>query len=87
VVWIPPNQKHWHGAALGSAMTHIAIQSAAGGKNVEWMEKVSKGQYRMAAAAKTESLDDVRAVSRARPARAKRPGECKARRLQQARAF
>jgi 4-carboxymuconolactone decarboxylase len=63
VVWIPPNQKHWHGAASGSAMTHIAIQSAVGGKNVDWMEKVSEEQYRTAAAVKTESLEDVRAVS------------------------
>src|SRR6478735_4365570 len=25
VVWIPPGQKHWHGAAPNSPMTHIAI--------------------------------------------------------------
>jgi 4-carboxymuconolactone decarboxylase len=46
VVWIPPNQKHWHGAAPASAMTHIAIQSTLGGKNVDWMEKVSEERYR-----------------------------------------
>ena len=28
VVWIPPGQKHWHGAAPNSSMTHIAITEA-----------------------------------------------------------
>jgi quercetin dioxygenase-like cupin family protein len=35
VVWIPPGQKHWHGASLTTALTHIAIQEEVGGKNVE----------------------------------------------------
>src|SRR5262249_32663877 len=26
VVWIAPGEKHWHGAAPTTAMTHIAIQ-------------------------------------------------------------
>jgi quercetin dioxygenase-like cupin family protein len=46
VVWIPPNEKHWHGAAPGTAMTHIAIQEALAGEVVTWMEKVSDAQYR-----------------------------------------
>jgi len=46
VVWIPPGQKHWHGATATTAMTHIAIQEWLDGKNVEWMEKVSDEQYR-----------------------------------------
>ena len=46
VVWIPPGQKHWHGAAPTTRMTHIAIQESLDGKNVEWMEKVSDEQYR-----------------------------------------
>src|SRR5207253_7285466 len=45
VVWIPPAQKHWHGASPTTAMTHIAIQGAVGGKNVDWMEKVSEEEY------------------------------------------
>ena len=45
VVWIPPNEKHWHGAAPSTAMTHIAIQEALDGKVVEWMEKVSDSEY------------------------------------------
>jgi len=45
VVRIAPGVKHWHGAAPGSAMTHIAIQEALDGRTVEWMEKVSDEQY------------------------------------------
>ncbi|WNG50985.1 cupin domain-containing protein [Archangium minus] len=45
VVWIPPGQKHWHGASPTTAMTHIAIQEGLDGKVVEWMEKVTDAQY------------------------------------------
>ena len=45
VIWTPPGVKHWHGAAPTTAMTHLAIQESVGGKNVEWMEKVSDEQY------------------------------------------
>ena len=46
VVWCPPGVKHWHGAAPGTAMTHIAIQEAKDGKAVEWMEHVTDAEYR-----------------------------------------
>jgi len=45
VIWFPPGEKHWHGAAATTAMTHIAIQETLNGKAVEWMEKVSDEQY------------------------------------------
>ena len=45
VVWIPPGEKHWHGATTTTAMTHIAIQEQLDGKTVNWMEKVSDEQY------------------------------------------
>ena len=45
VVWFPPNEKHWHGASPTTAMTHIAIQEQLDGKMVDWMEKVTDGQY------------------------------------------
>jgi len=48
VVWIPPGQKHWHGATPNNAMTHIAIAEELDGKGVEWMEKVSDAQYGVA---------------------------------------
>ncbi len=40
VIWIAPGEKHWHGAAATTAMTHIAIQEHLNGKVVDWMEKV-----------------------------------------------
>ena len=45
VVWFPPGEKHWHGAAPKTAVTHIAIQEALDGKVVEWMEHVTDEQY------------------------------------------
>jgi 4-carboxymuconolactone decarboxylase len=45
VVWIPPGQKHWHGASPATGMTHIAIVERLDGKSVEWMEKVTDEQY------------------------------------------
>jgi len=46
VVSFAAGEKHWHGAAPTTAMTHIAIQEALDGKAVEWLEKVTDGQYR-----------------------------------------
>lgn len=45
VVSCPPGVKHWHGAAPGSAMTHLAITGVVDGKSVDWMEKVTDEQY------------------------------------------
>jgi len=45
VVCFAPNEKHWHGAAPTTAMTHIAIQEGLNGKVVEWMEHVTDEQY------------------------------------------
>ncbi len=46
VVWFPPGEKHWHGAAATTAMTHIAIQEQQDGRAVDWLEHVSDEQYR-----------------------------------------
>lgn len=45
VLWIAPGEKHWHGAAPTTAMSHIAIQEKQNGKAVEWLEHVSDQQY------------------------------------------
>ena len=45
IVWFEPNEKHWHGAAPTTAMTHIAIQEKLDGKTVDWLEKVTDAQY------------------------------------------
>src|SRR5258708_2417391 len=45
VVWIALGEKHWHGAAPTTAMTHIAIVEQLDGKSADWMEKVTDEQY------------------------------------------
>jgi quercetin dioxygenase-like cupin family protein len=45
VIWISPGEKHWHGAAATTAMTHLAIQEKLDGKVVDWMEPVNDAQY------------------------------------------
>lgn len=44
-VWIPPEEKHWHGATSEHCMEHIAMQEAQGGDHVKWLEPVSDTQY------------------------------------------
>ena len=44
-VWIPPGEKHWHGAAPSTGMVHIAFQEALDGVHVTWLEPVSDEQY------------------------------------------
>ena len=43
VVWNAPSVQHWHGAALGAAMTQVAV--GAPGK-VTWMEAMTDARYR-----------------------------------------
>jgi quercetin dioxygenase-like cupin family protein len=45
VVWFEPGEKHWHGAAATTAMSHIAIQEKFDGSPVDWMEQVTDAQY------------------------------------------
>jgi quercetin dioxygenase-like cupin family protein len=44
-VWIPPGEKHWHGASATNAMTHLAMQEAIDGSAVNWMEHVTDAEY------------------------------------------
>lgn len=47
VVWFPGDEKHWHGAAPGSDMSHLAIQSPDDkGEVVTWLEQVSDEDYK-----------------------------------------
>lgn len=48
VIWFAPGEKHWHGATASTAMSHIAVQEKLNGSPVDWMEKVSDAQYRLA---------------------------------------
>ena len=45
IVWFAPGERHWHGAAPTTGMTHIAIQERLLGKVVEWLEPVTDEQY------------------------------------------
>lgn len=47
-VWIPPGEKHWHGATPTTAMCHFAMQEALDGNTADWMEKVTDAQYAVA---------------------------------------
>ena len=45
VVNIPPEVKHWHGAAPDSWFQHLAIEVPAEGASNEWLEEVSDEEY------------------------------------------
>lgn len=45
VVWFEPGEKHWHGAAPNTPMTHVAVQEAADGRTVDWLERVADEEY------------------------------------------
>ncbi|MGC6369958.1 (R)-mandelonitrile lyase [Pseudomonas sp. K2I15] len=45
VIWTPPGVKHWHGATSTTSVTHMAIQEALDGKNVQWLEPVTEAQF------------------------------------------
>ena len=46
-VWIPPGEKHWHGASPDHLMCHLAMQEAQDGNTATWMEMVSDEDYAM----------------------------------------
>jgi len=47
IIWFSPGEKHWHGATLITAMSHIAIQEKLNGLSVNWMEHVTDKEYSM----------------------------------------
>ena len=46
VIRFQPGERHWHGATLTTAMSHLAIQEQLDGRVVDWLEKVTDEQYR-----------------------------------------
>ncbi|WP_108659279.1 (R)-mandelonitrile lyase [Acuticoccus kandeliae] len=44
-IWIPPGEKHWHGATDTVMMSHIAIHEREGSDHVTWLEPVTDEQY------------------------------------------
>lgn len=45
VVNIPPEVKHWHGAAKDSWFAHLAVEVPAEGASNEWLEAVNEKDY------------------------------------------
>lgn len=45
VVHIPPEVKHWHGAAPSSWFSHLAVEIPAAGASNEWLEPVADAAY------------------------------------------
>ena len=45
VVNIPPEVKHWHGAAKDSWFAHLAVEVPGEGTSNEWLEQVSDEDY------------------------------------------
>lgn len=45
VIWFAPGEKHWHGAAPTTSMTHIAVAEKLNGKSVDWLQHVTDAEY------------------------------------------
>ena len=45
VINIPPEVKHWHGAAPDSWFSHLAVEVPAEGSSNEWLEPVKEEEY------------------------------------------
>jgi quercetin dioxygenase-like cupin family protein len=45
VIWFAPGERHWHGAAPMTAMSHLAVHEALDGKTVTWAEYVADDDY------------------------------------------
>ncbi len=45
IVHVAADERHWHGAAPDTAMTHIAIAEKKHGSAVTWLEPVSDADY------------------------------------------
>jgi quercetin dioxygenase-like cupin family protein len=41
VVWVPPGERHWHGASTGCALAHVAISLG----TTQWDTPVSEDEY------------------------------------------
>ena len=46
-IYIPPGEKHWHGASPTHLMTHLAMQGMVAGSSTDWLEHVSDEQYKL----------------------------------------
>jgi quercetin dioxygenase-like cupin family protein len=44
-LWIPPGEKHWHGATPTTTMVHLAIQEGGDAGETGWLEQVDDADY------------------------------------------
>lgn len=44
-VFFAAEERHWHGATADTGMSHIAITETVDGKNVDWLDPVTDGEY------------------------------------------
>lgn len=51
VVWVPPGEMHWHGAAPGTFLNHLAISLGA----TSWADEVSEAEYSVTPSAQLDS--------------------------------
>lgn len=45
VIFIPPYEKHWHGATADTTMSHVAIHEREGASHVTWLDPVADEDY------------------------------------------
>lgn len=45
VIWIPPLERHWHGATDKTTMSHLAMHERDGESHVTWQEPVAEEDY------------------------------------------
>jgi hypothetical protein len=45
IVWLAPDEKHWHGATPTTGMSHIATQEKRAQKAADWLQQVSDERY------------------------------------------
>ncbi len=65
VIWCPPKIKHWHGASVHSAMTHIALSPIfQDDQKVIWLEKV---ELPLQVKSETKIETEIKTVADVRP--------------------
>ena len=46
LVWVPPGERHWHGADPGTIMTHLSVSLG----TTAWLDEVAEAEYAAIAA-------------------------------------
>jgi len=54
-IWIPPGERHWHGAAPDSFLTHTAISLG----STDWSDEVTPAEYEAQPTPMKDTADDI----------------------------